>query len=112
MTRKVSTVTVSTSTTLTQFDMGELPAEVTLALDPQLKTWLTTASDDELIALWTARYGEGWRRDNLKKFQVNSWEANEIFDICFAGEMSKRNLLERHHHMAEQTTLYKLKCKS
>jgi hypothetical protein len=80
--------------------------------DPQVKTWLTTASNDELIALWSTRYGEGWRRDNLKKFQVNSWKADEIFDICFASEMLRRNLLERHHHMAEQVTLYKLKCKS
>jgi len=112
MTKKVSTETENISITTCRSETEELLAKATRDLDPQVKTWLTTASDDELIALWTARYGEGWWRDNLKKFQVNSWEANEIFDICFASEMSKRNLLERHHHMAEQVTLYKLKCKS
>ena len=112
MTKKVLTAVVNTSTMKFLFEVEELLQNTIRDFDPQVKTWLTTASDDELIALWTARYGEGWRRDNLKKFQVNSWETNEIFDICFAGEMSKRNLLERHHHMAEQVTLYKLKCKS
>jgi len=109
MTKKVSTVTVSTSTTLTQFDMGELPAEVTLALDPQLKTWLTTASDDELLTLWVSRYGEGWRVSHLESITLQ-WE--ETFDVAFTREMSRRGLVERHHHMAEQATLYKLKCKS
>ena len=112
MTKKVLTAVVNTSTMNFLFEVEELLQNTIQDFDPQVKTWLTTASDDELIALWTARYGEGWWRDNLKKFQVNSWEANEIFDICFASEMSKRNLLERHHHMAEQVTLYKLKCKS
>lgn len=112
MTKKESTAAASTLTTKFLSEVEELLQNAIQDFDPQVKTWLTTASNDELIALWSARYGEGWRRDNLKKFQVNSWEADEIFDICFAGEMSKRNLLERHYHMAEQVTLYKLKCKS
>lgn len=111
MTKKVSTVTVSTSTTLTQFDMGELPAEVTLALDPQLKTWLTTASDDELMALWAARHGDGWRISHIQAITIK-WGGEQSFDASFTAEMLRRDLVERHHHMAEQATLYKLKCKS
>ena len=109
MTKKVLTAVVNTSTTPTPFVMEELPQKETRDLDPQVKTWLTTASDDELIALWSARYGEGWRVSNLEYIKLK-WEDN--FDASFAREMSRRGLIERHHHMAEQVTLYKLKCKS
>lgn len=109
MTKKVSTVTVSTSTTPTPFVMEALPQKETHASDPQIKTWLTTASDDELLTLWVSRYGEGWRVSHLESITLQ-WE--ETFDVAFTREMSRRGLVERHHHMAEQATLYKLKCKS
>jgi hypothetical protein len=32
--------------------------------------------------------------------------------VVFIKEMSRRGLVEKHYHMAEQATLYKLKCKS
>jgi hypothetical protein len=109
MTKKVSTETENISITTCQSETEELLAKATRDLDPQVKTWLTTASDDELIALWSARYGEGWRVSNLEYIKLK-WEDN--FDASFAREMSRRGLIERHHHMAEQVTLYKLKCKS
>jgi len=109
MTKKVSPVTVSTSTTPTPFVMEALPQKETHASDPQIKIWLTTASDDELLTLWISRYGEGWRISHLESITLQ-WE--ETFDVAFTKEMSRRGLVERHHHMAEQATLYKLKCKS
>ena len=109
MTKKASTVVVSTSITPTPFVMEELPVKETQDSDSQIKIWLTTASNDELIALWDARYGDGWRISHLESI-TRHWR--ETFDVVFALEMSRRGLIERHHHMAEQVTLYKLKCKS
>jgi hypothetical protein len=112
MTKKVLTVTVSTSTTPTPFVMEALPQKETHASDPQIKTWLTTASDDELIALWAARYGDGWRISQLESITLQWEQWEETFDVVFIKEMSRRGLVEKHYHMAEQATLYKLKCKS
>ena len=109
MTKKVLTVTVSTSTTPTPFVMEELPVKETQDSGSQIKIWLTTASNDELIALWDARYGDGWRISHLESITL-AWD--DTFDVAFAREMTRRGLIERHHHMAEQVTLYKLKCKS
>jgi hypothetical protein len=109
MTKRASTVVVSTSTTPTPYVMEERLPEATHDSDPQIKTWLITASDDALIALWNARYGDGWRISHLESITLQ-WEEN--FDVMFTREMVRRGLVERHHHMAEQVTLYKLKCKS
>ena len=111
MTKKVLTVTVSTSTTPTPFVMEALPQKETHASDPQIKTWLTTASDDELMALWAARHGDGWRISHIQAITIK-WGGEQSFDASFTAEMLRRDLVERHHHMAEQATLYKLKCKS
>ena len=112
MTKKVSTETENISITTCRSETEELLAKATRDLDPQVKTWLTTASDDELIALWAARYGDGWRISHLESItlQWEHWE--ETFDVVFIKEMSRRGLVEKHYHMAEQATLYKLKCKS
>ena len=109
MTKKASTETENISITPTPFVMEELPVKETQDSDSQIKIWLTTASNDELIALWDARYGDGWRISHLESITLQ-WE--ETFDVAFTKEMSRRGLVERHHHMAEQATLYKLKCKS
>ena len=109
MTKKVLTAVVNTSTMNFLFEVEELLQNTIQDFDPQVKTWLTTASDDELIALWSARYGEGWRISHLESITLK-WD--DTFDVAFTREMSRRGLIERHHHMAEQVTLYKLKCKS
>ena len=109
MTKKESTAAASTLTTKFLSEVEELLQNAIQDFDPQVKTWLTTASDDELLTLWISRYGEGWRISHLESITLQ-WE--ETFDVAFTKEMSRRGLVERHHHMAEQATLYKLKCKS
>ena len=109
MTKKESTAAASTLTTKFLSEVEELLQNAIQDFDPQVKTWLTTASNDELITLWAARYGDGWRISHLESITIY-WA--RTFDAMLAKEMVRRNLVEKHHHMAEQVTLYKLKCKS
>jgi hypothetical protein len=114
MTKKASTEMENTSTTFIPFAAGDLLIKQTHASDPQLETWLTTASDDALIVLWDARYGSGWTLTyaNVVSLNWREMDDEERFKYSLTNQMILRGLVDKHHHMAEQATLYKLKCKS